>query len=253
MRRLIGIVALLLLLGAVFFVLRQPSRSGLDEASPSTTTSTVGGDAAVTSGGDDTSTDASTTTEAQDSAESTTSAAATTEVTDTTMPDEVTAEFAVTEIQFDEDGFIAIKNVGPVAGNIGGYALCSRPNYFQLPDLELQPLGIVWLALGDGGALGDGAGIAEAVIPMNGQLGTLRQADGELGLYRGSSFGDPELIVTYVEWGSAGHGRADVAIEAGIWEPDTFLQVPADAFGIQSIAPGRPATSPDDWTAGVGG
>ena len=253
MRRLIGIVALLLLVGAVFFVLRQPSRSGLDESLPSSSTSSDATAAVVSSTEADSPDQSSTSATSAGEDDSTTSTDVEPATTDTTLPPEAAADFAITELHFGDDAFIAIKNVGALPGNIGGYALCSRPNYFQLPDMELEPLDIVWFAIGDGAELGDGAGIAEAVIPMNGQLGNLERADGELGLYKGSNFADPELIVTYVEWGSAGHGRADVAIEAGIWEPDTFIQVPADAFGIQSTAPGRPATSPSEWTAGIGG
>ena len=172
----------------------------------------------------------------------------------TTEPQATGAEFAITELHFGETGFISIVNVGSAPGNLAGYALCVRPQYFQIPDIELAPLETVWIAVGDGANLGDGAGIAKAVIPLNGRLGPLNREDGELALYRTSSFADPEAMVTYVEWGSSGHGRSEVAVEAGLWEPGAFVEVPPDAFGIQSLAgTTRPAMGRADWTAGVGG
>ncbi len=186
--------------------------------------------------------------------DTTAAAGQTTRATTTTLPPDAAAEFAVTEIQFGVNGFVAIVNVGRVSGNLDGYALCSRPRYFQIPPIELAPLETVWLAVGDGANLGDGAGIAKAVIPMNGRVGPVDRNDGELALFRTSAFEDPEQMVTYVEWGSADHGRSQVAIEAGLWEPDRFLVIPPDAFGIQSLAGTmRPAAGPDDWTAGLGG
>jgi len=246
MRRLIGLVALVLLLGAVFFVLRQPSRSGLEATGVSSTTPPT------VRSTDSTVAEAPTTTEP---ATDTTFASTTALPTDTTEFDQgaAAAAFAVTEIQFGTNGFVSIKNVGDASGNLAGFALCSRPRYFQIPDVELQPLEIAWIAFGDGATLGDGAGIAQTVIAMNGQLGIPSRDGGELALYRSSDFENPELMVTYVEWGSAGHGRSEVAIAASLWEPEAFIVVPADAFGIQSIAPGRAAAGPDDWTAGVGG
>lgn len=243
MRRLIGVMALLLLVAAVLLVLRQPRRSTIEATDVSATTPP---------------TIQTTDTSAQDStttlAEVDTTAAETTLATTTTLPPDAAAEFAVTEIQFGENGFVAIANVGTGAGNLGGYALCSRPQYFQIPPIELEPLETVWLAIGDGANLEGGAGIAKAVIPMNGLLGPVGRTGGELALYRTSAFADPEQMVTYVEWGVAGHGRSEVAIEAGLWEPDAFITIPADAFGIQSLAGTiRPAAGPEDWTAGVGG
>ncbi len=246
MRRLIGVLALLLLVAAVLLVLREPRRSTIQTTDASTTTP-------PTVETTDTSARDATTTILQET-DTTAAAAETTRATTTTLPPDATAEFAITEIQFGANGFVAIANVGIVAGDLGGYALCSRPQYFQIPSIELEPLEAVWLAVGDGANLGDGAGIAKAVIPMNGRVGSIDRTDGELALFRSSAFEDAQQMVTYVEWGSAGHGRSQIAIDAGLWEPDAFLTIPADAFGIQSLAgTTRPAAGPQDWTAGLGG
>ena len=248
MRRLIGVVALLVLIAAVFFVLRQPSRSGLeatDATSPPSTTVTT---TDATTEPSDTTTATTTPTDA-----STSLAPSTSIIEDPADPVEPKAVYAVTEVQFGEAGFVSITNVGSAPGNVGGYALCSNLTYFQIPDVELEPLEIVWIAFGDGAGLGDGAGIAKEVFATNGQIAPAEAAQGEMALYRGSDFGNPDQLVTYVQWGSSAHPREQVAVDAGLWGQGEFLTVPADAFGIQSLAPGRPAEGLADWTAGVGG
>jgi hypothetical protein len=250
MRRWIGIIALLLVVGAVFIVLREPSRSNFtatDETSSTTAApATRSTDTTVAR------TTPPTTAVTGDEVTDTTGSAGepTTEPAD---PAEPKAVFAITELQFGENGFVAIRNVGSAPGSLDGYALCSGLRYFQIPDIELAPLEIAWIAFGDGATLGGGAGIAEEVVAMNGRLGTARRAGGEMGLYNGSNFGDPELLLTYVAWGDPEQPRAQVAVDAGIWEEGAVLAVPSDAFGIQSVAPGRPAAGLEDWTAGVGG
>lgn len=252
MRRLIGLLALLLLIIAgVAVVLTRDTTDSQPDGSTDVT-------AAVTTNVPDDPTSLATTdtTSAAASTPPTTESTPTTglDTTDSTRPDDAEPVFVVSEVQFGEEGFIAIRNVGVVSGNLAGFALCNRPAYFQIPDVELDPLDIVWIAVGDGSALSAGAGGVAEIIPMNGALGVIDRADGEIGLYRSSAFDNPEAMITYVEWGAPGHGRSSVAVEAGLWEEGAFIEIPDDAFGIQSIAPpDRPAQSATEWVAGVGG
>jgi hypothetical protein len=241
MRRLIGVIALVAVLAAVFLVLRNNRSTDAELANETSTTTTQFTDT--------TAADEPTTTTVTDTSPPTTSP-----TTTTTQPAGTAPLLSVTEIQFGENGFIAITNIGNVTADLEDYAVCNRPDYFQIPSIELEPLEVVWLAVGDGSALSGGAGIAKEVIPMNGALGALTRADGEVAFYSSSAFADPEAIITYVQWGSPAHGREETAVAAGIWEEGAFLDVPDDAFGIQSIVgtAGIP-TSPDDWVAGIGG
>ena len=61
----------------------------------------------------------------------------------------------------------------------------------------------------------------------------------------GSDFSNSSDIVSYVEWGSDGHGRAGTAIEAGIWEG--FVPTDENTSGI--LAVDSPATAAADWEA----
>lgn len=160
------------------------------------------------------------------------------------------ARFALTEVIFGESGFIEITNLGDGPGELTGHWLCRFPAYFPIPDLELGAGESVWVAIGDGEGLEGPIGPA-TVVPARGALGTLRPQDGEVGLYRSRSFGDPEAIVSYLEWGSTPHGRTGVAVQAGIWTEGDFVEVPPDAFGL--VATERPPLGAGDWMAQVGG
>ncbi len=131
------------------------------------------------------------------------------------------ARFVISGIAFG-DGTVEISNVGDAAGSLDGLWLCQRPAYFALS-----------------GTLGAGESVA---IDPGGQLGGLDAADGEMGLYTSSSFGDAGAIVSYVEWGSAGHGRASVAVSAGIWPEGDFV-----AGGGTALTAAGVASSSADW------
>lgn len=163
--------------------------------------------------------------------------------------DALAPHFAITQVVFGEGGYVVITNVGGSAGSIGGYALCQRPSYLNLPDVELLPFESVWVAAGDGSLLT--ATPAKEVIPANGALGSFDRADGEVALYSTPDFASADAIRSYVEWGSSGHGRSSVAVEAGLWAEGAFVEIPSDADSVQAVA--QPADSPEDWVAGLGG
>ncbi len=135
------------------------------------------------------------------------------------------AAFAITRVEFGDGGLVEITNVGDAEGVMDGWFLCQRPSYHALPAATLAPRQSL---------------IIEAA---QASIGTLDPTDGEMGLYRSGAFGDAGAIVSYVEWGSSGHGRAAVAVTAGIWPDGGF--VPAGGDGITSDGT---ATGPAGWT-----
>ena len=249
MRRIFSLIAVIILAILVVLIIQRRPESpnqGPVELTDSSVVSTTSGSAITTD---------------RTVATTSTSAGEPEETTDTTEvrsidtapePDpesKLTAEIVITQVVFGDGGYVVITNVGGAPGSIGGYALCQRPSYFTLPDIELAPFESVWVAAGDGTALT--ATSAVAVIPAFGSLSSFNQDDGEMGLYTSPDFGSADAMVSYVEWGSSGHGRSSVAVEAGLWATDAFIEIPDDAFGVQStdLVP----DAPEDWVAALGG
>lgn len=152
------------------------------------------------------------------------------------------AAFIVTTIDF-ESGVVGITNVGSAPGDLSGW-LCQRPSYAEVSAAGVEPGEMVWVAVGDDlPATSDGVA---AVVDRRGELGRLTADDGEMGFYADSTFGSSDSIISYVEWGSSGHGRSGVAVAAGIWPRGGVV----DATGAGSITldSSRPA-DPAAWTS----
>ncbi len=200
---------------------------------------------AACSGDDDTGTTTTT------AAATTTTAAATTTTSaaTTTTATPGAAVFVVTQVAFGENGYVAISNVGTSGGALSEFWLCQRPAYYQIPEVILDPGQSVWVATADGGTLNPPAEVVR-VFGAEGGFGTFRESSGEIGLYTSTSFGDPNSIVSYVEWGSSDHGRSSVAVEAGIWGAGEFVEVPE---GTTFITIGQiPATTGAQWLPDAG-
>ena len=203
-------------------------------ASGDDTTTTAAAAAAATT----TTTAEETTTTAAD--ETTTTAAA--ETTTTAAADEG-AVFAVTEVVFGDQGYVAITNIGGETGNLERWQLCQRPAYFGMPSQELAPGETVFVTA----TTVVGLDVDGPVIDAGGRFGSLSASGGEIGLYRDSNFGSTSSIVSYVEWGSSGHPRSGVAVGAGIWDDGDFV----DAEGAVLIrATVEPPIGAGDWETG---
>lgn len=131
----------------------------------------------------------------------------------------------------DEDQ-VELTNTGDVTLSIGSYWLCNFPAYIQVNNLTVV-CGSLSLAPGE-------------VVVVSGW--NVDPADGELGLYVTSVFGNPNAIIDYVEWGSGNHARSGVADEAGIWTQGTF--VPAFAAGESLLYDGS-GDAATAWAAGT--
>jgi hypothetical protein len=125
---------------------------------------------------------------------------------------------------------VVITNVGTESANLGGHWLCQRPSYQELPDIDIGAGESVAISLGeDAFEAPAGALTIDAAL----DLGGISAADGEIGLYSSNSFSSAEAIVSYVEWGSTGHGRSSTAVEAGLWDDGGFVATTPDTTGIQ--------------------
>ena len=237
MARIIGFLTVLALLAAA-------CSGGSDDAV--TTTATVASTTSTTAPPETTTTTPPPTTTTTTAP--TTTAAGAEETTTTIATPTGPAEFAIMEVFFGANPYLTVANIGLGSGNLGGFWLCQRPSYYEIPPVRLEPGEVAAIALG--GDVPDLIGIA-AVFDAGRGLGRVVRADGELGLYRAPVFGDKDAIVDYVEWGSSGHGRSAVAVAASIWVEDGFVPVPPEAQSIAVLSP--PATGPDQWSALVGG
>jgi hypothetical protein len=150
----------------------------------------------------------------------------------------LTAGLAFAQIHISEVNpagqWIELHNVGDEAVDVSGYVLCNFPEY--------APISAAEIVSGD------------LVIPADGRLVVRWElfgaADGEVGIYStGGAFGDPETIVDYVQYGSAGHRRETVGEGAGVWTAGAFLEVPADGMSlVRSDMMGDDVTAA--WSAG---
>lgn len=150
------------------------------------------------------------------STRSTTTAGGTGETT--ASPEATDARFVVTGVDFAA-GTVAITNVGGAGGNLDGLWLCNFPTYTPI------------------------SGSVDAGATVDVAFG-VTAAGGEVGLYTSRSFGDSSAIISYVEWGSAGHERSAVAVAAGVWDG---AAVQGDAGRLVAVAAEPNAAA--DWSA----
>jgi hypothetical protein len=169
-------------------------------------------------------------------------------VTEAPPPPNAAPAYAITQVAFGAGAFVQITNTGNAPGDIGGHWLCQRPVYFEIPSTELGPGQSVWVAA-DGNDIqfvGDVVGVVDAA----GRLGSFAVGTGEMALYSSNDFSDAAAIVDYVEWGTGGHGRSAVAVEAGIWTAGGFVETTEDTIAINSGEMG--ADDPAGWAPDIG-
>jgi hypothetical protein len=116
------------------------------------------------------------------------------------------------------NGWIEIINNTDQTVDISSYWVCNRPSYAILSSLNVE-CGSMNLAPGD-------------IVVVSGFSG-LDVVDGELALFNSNSFGSSTAIVSYMEWGSSGHGRSSVAIDAGLWTVGRELPAPTASSSLQ--------------------
>jgi len=164
-----------------------------------------------------------------------------TSVPDTTTTTIITgnAKFVIGSVVFGEGGTIEVGNLGPDAGDLTGFWIAIHPYYFEVPSIVIAPGKAIIVSIAEDAD-------PELVIPAAGLLPALKSGSGEIGLYSSGGFGDPDAIVDYVEWGSAGHTRSAVAIAAGLWPEDEAIVIDGSATGL--TAGDRSEPGPQGWS-----
>lgn len=164
-----------------------------------------------------------------------------TTVPDTTSTTIVTgnATFVIGSVVFGDEGTIEIGNLGPDSGDLSGFWIAIHPYYLEIPSTIIAPGKAITVSVAE-------SADPELVIPAAGLLPPLKSGSGEIGLYSSGGFGDPDAIVDYVEWGSAGHVRTSVAVEAGLWPEDQAIVIDGTATGL--TAEDRSEPGPEGWS-----
>lgn len=148
--------------------------------------------------------------------------------TDTIPPEAIELpDLQIVFVEFGEDGFVEIANVGDTDAAVDGIQFCQFPTY-----IDLGPV--------TGGTIAAGESIR---LPAS-SVGGLSAAGGEAALYSAPDFTNPEAIFGFVQWGTGG-ARSEVAAEAGIWPSGASIE-PDPAFNSIELF-GDPA-DPESWS-----
>ncbi|MEE9413847.1 MAG: LPXTG cell wall anchor domain-containing protein [Acidimicrobiales bacterium] len=130
---------------------------------------------------------------------------------------------AVTKVDLASD-MVEITNHGDVEVDVNGMFLCNFPSYSPIADAPV-------------------IGAGETITVDAGALGVnFDEAQGEVGLYLSSAYDASSEIVSYVEWGEAGHTRSSVGIAAGVWA-EGFVAVGDGVLIANNTSPSLPS----DW------
>ncbi|WP_299225229.1 T9SS type A sorting domain-containing protein [uncultured Psychroserpens sp.] len=122
------------------------------------------------------------------------------------------AQFRIVEVDPATET-VKIQNFGNATDNIGAYRLCSLISYRTLSSQTTIQSGSFNLAPGE-----------SVTVTVNDAY--LNDGGADLGLYLPSgSFGLAANMVDFMQWGSGGNGRENVAVNKGIWTLGTFIDV----------------------------
>ena len=148
--------------------------------------------------------------------------------TDTIPPEAVELpDLQMVFVEFGDDGYVEIANVGDTDADVGGIQLCQSATCVNIAPIA-------------DGSIPAGA----SILVMASVLGGLAVDGGEAALHSGSDVTNPDTIFGFVQWGSGGV-RADVAAEAGIWPAGASVE-PDPAFNSIELF-GDPA-DPESWS-----
>ena len=99
-------------------------------------------------------------------------------------------------VEFGDDGYVEIANVGDTDADVGGVQLCQSATC-----VDIAPIAAGTIPAGT------------SILVMASVLGGLAVDGGEAALHSGSDVTNPDTIFGFVQWGLGGV-RADVAAEA---------------------------------------
>ncbi|OEK06668.1 spondin domain-containing protein [Roseivirga misakiensis] len=112
------------------------------------------------------------------------------------------------EVNYASGDWIEIFNNGSAPADLSNYWLCLGPgSYVELSAITPQTGSVTNLLSGE-----------YLVLPY-----TMPDTDGGLGLYSSNEFTNSAAIVDFVQWGSGGSAREDVAVSAGLWTAGEYV------------------------------
>mgnify|MGYP001160759232 FL=1 len=145
-----------------------------------------------------------------------------------TIPPEATElpDLQMVFVEFGDDGYVEIANVGDADVDAGGVQLCQSATC-----VDIGPIAAGTIPAGT------------SILVMASVLGGLTFDGGEAALLSSRDVTNPDMIFGFVQWGSGGV-RADLAAEAGIWPAGASVE-PDPAFNSIELF-GDPA-DPESW------
>ena len=145
-----------------------------------------------------------------------------------TIPSEATElpDLQMVFVEFGDDGYIEIANVGDADVDVGGVQLCQSATC-----VDIGPIAAGTIPAGT------------SILVMASVLGGLTVDGGEAALLSSRDVTNPDTMFGFVQWGSGGV-RADFAAEAGIWPAGASVE-PDPAFNSIELF-GDPA-DPESW------
>jgi hypothetical protein len=148
-----------------------------------------------------------------------------------TVPMEQRRSIVLNEVQFGNLDRVEIFNNGDVTVDLSTYWMCLGPGrYGQIGNLTALS-GTPELASGE-----------FLVLQLDGSLAM--DNDEGLGLYSMQAFTNPDALVDFVQWGTGGSPRENVAVEAGIWTAGDFVPSVGESASIEYDGEGDAST---DW------
>ena len=128
------------------------------------------------------------------------------------------------------DDIIELKNLGDTSIDVATWWICYQPIYRRINTLTLS--GSTLMAPGD-------------VLSLSGSTLDLNAIQEDIGLYRINSFGSPDAMIDFVQYGATGDiGRTDVAVAKGIWSLADAVATPSAGSSIEYDGVGNGA---ENW------
>ena len=137
---------------------------------------------------------------------------------------QVNAQIRINEVSHGTVDFqgstnwVELYNAGNEPVDVSDHFLCDIPIYPRISSLTVLS--------------------GSMTIPADGYLvlswSNIDAEDAEIGLYASttSSFGDPNSMLDYMQYGVAGHGRETTAVQAGVWAAGQFVDL---AMGQETL------------------
>ena len=135
----------------------------------------------------------------------------------------------INEVRFQGDDTVELLNNGQSSIDLSNYWLCLGPGQYVEVGTLTPVSGSLNLASGE-----------YLVINYD-----LPDTDGGLGLYNTNEFTNTDALVDFVQWGSAGSARENVAVAAGQWIAGEFVDTVSSSNN--SIAYDGEGNASNDW------